>query len=187
MAAQKAQMPTEFEPCEKVVVPQKVYFRRGSLHTVASELSATKIALFANRADLDIMKLAEKEFSVISGLQRIYPIFIDDSDHKLSVQVIQSILPSVDTVVAVGSFKLFNEIAIQLNKTMKQLVIIPTDAKPLALMTGSFVDEDGKLQHNEKLVPEMVILDSGVTHNISKDDCGLLQQICSVEEDTKYI
>lgn len=182
-----AQPPTDFEPCEKIVVPQKLYYRRGSLHTVASELIAKKIALFSNRVDLDIMTLAQQEFSNILDLETIYPVLIDENDHNLCKIAINNVLPSVDTVVAVGSSKLFNEVAMQLNKNIKQLVIIPTDAKPLALMTGCFVDEDGKIVHNELLVPEMVILDSGVTKHISKEDCLLLQSICAVEEDTQWV
>lgn len=171
---------------EKIVVPQKIYYRCGAVRTVASEVSAQNIALICDEKDVTIASLVRGEFEKIRGLNHIYPYVIKDTDHELSQKMIAESLKLVDTVVAVGSCHLFNEVAIQLNKNMKQLIIVPTDAKPLALMAGSFV-ENGQVQHNEKLVPEMVILDSGVTVNISKEDCALLQKVCSVEEKTCWV
>ncbi|CAL6085052.1 GTA-2-like_protein [Hexamita inflata] len=176
--------PTEFEPCEKVLIPQKLYYRRGAFQTIATEISTIKCAIFANNDDLEIMKLVEKELNKIAGIVRVYPMFLDDSNHTTAQMTINSIIPSVDTVVAVGSSKLFNEIAQVLHKTPKQLVVLPTDGKPLALMTGTFVSEAGAIVHDEKLIPEFVILDSGLTHRITKQDTFMLAEVASVEEET---
>ena len=49
---------------EKIVVPQKVYYRRGAVHTVASEVSAKNIALICDEKDVSIASLVSLSRSV---------------------------------------------------------------------------------------------------------------------------
>ena len=188
-APKKAIPPTdeECEPFEKVLIPQKLYFKKGSLHTVAHEISTKRCAVFACDRDLEVMKLVEKELEVIQGLERVYPIFIDEDNHKLAVDQINSVLPLIDTVIAVGSYKLFNEIACRVAENPRQLIVIPTDGKPLSLVCGIYVDENNQVHTAEDLIPEFVILDSGLTHNITVEDTKMCQQVCAVEEETQMI
>lgn len=97
---------------EKIVVPQKVYYRRGAVHTVASEVSAKNIALICDEKDVTIASLVRGEFEKIRSLNHIYPYVIKACDHDLSQKMIAEALTLVDTIVAVGSSELFNEVAI---------------------------------------------------------------------------
>ena len=98
-------------------MPQRIHYRRGSLHTVAKDIRTTNVAIFANGADLEVMKLVEKEMVGSPELKRTYPMYTDDENAALALLNMQSVLPQIDTVIAIGSSKMFNLMSIVLAKT----------------------------------------------------------------------
>ncbi|KAH0571497.1 GTA-2-like protein [Spironucleus salmonicida] len=171
--------------CEAIYIPQKLYYRRGSMHTVAGEVNFQKAAILSNNRDLDISQQVAAEFH--QG--RCYPMLVNDSVSDEALQIINNAIKNCDTLVVVGDYKLQNFVAQAVADLpeQKQIVVVPVDAKPIHLMTGYYKAADGAIRHSLNIIPEYVILDSGLTDRISKDDVALVQKVVSQESETVMI
>lgn len=53
--------PTEFGPCERIVIPQKLYYKKACFHTVCFEIDTTNAAIISSFDDIEINNYVYKE------------------------------------------------------------------------------------------------------------------------------
>jgi len=163
---------------ETILLPTKIYYRRGAFKTVAHEILAPEVVV--------VTELKYKTaYDTVEAMLRlkthatVYCVIVDPVEPTTQsiaslVGILQKVKP-LSLVTVGGATTVYHAVAAMLQMEARpELVCVGVDAKPIPIMNGLY-KINGEIKRTREVIPDFVVLDSGIA-NPSKGDVELLMK-----------
>lgn len=157
---------------ETILLPTKLYYRRGAFTTVAHEILAPEVVI--------VTELKHKAaYDTVESILRskthatIYCVIVDPVEPTTNsiaslVAVLQKVKP-LTLVTVGGASTAYHAVAAMLQMEARpELVYIGVDAKPIPIMNGLY-RINGEIKRTRDVIPDFVVLDSGIANPVKGD------------------